>query len=435
MSEDNTIYLEVMMQAYKNFSKDKLINRKNKLSEQYESFRRQGLKLDMSRGKPCTEQMNLSNGLFNDVDNLFSVDGTDCRNYGLLDGIVEAKELFAELFNLNTDELFIAGNSSLNLMYDLMAKAFNHGLNGFEKPWSKFEKIKFLCPCPGYDRHFAITKLFGVEMIIIPMNSDGPDIDIIENLVSNDESIKGMWTIPMYSNPSGITYSDDIVKRLANMKTKASDFRIFWDNAYGLHHLYDTPDRLLDIIPECINAGNPDRVYMFGSTSKVTLPGAGVAFMASSKENINHVKKQIAIQTIGYNKVNMLLHVRFLKNAETVREHMKKHADILRPKFEAVHEILDKHLSGKGIAKWNKPKGGYFISLDVLNGCAKRTVSLAKEAGVVLTSAGATFPGGFDPQDSNIRIAPTYPPISELRTAIEILAVCVELAALELTLK
>jgi DNA-binding transcriptional MocR family regulator len=419
------------MQAFKNFSKDELINRKNELFEEYENFKKQGLKLDMSRGKPCTEQLDLSNGLFNDVQNLFSEDGTDCRNYGVLDGIIEAKELFAELFDVNTDEIFIAGNSSLSLMYDLIAKAFNHGLNGFEKPWNKLEKVKFLCPCPGYDRHFAITQLFGVEMIIVPIESNGPDIEMIENLVSQDETIKGMWSIPMYSNPSGITYSDEVVRRLANMKTKASDFRIFWDNAYALHHLYDTPDQLLNIISECQKAGNPERVYMFGSTSKVTFPGAGVAFVASSKENINDLKKQISIQTIGYDKINMLLHTRFLKNAATVNEHMKKHAAILRPKFEAVHEILDRCLSGKGIASWNKPNGGYFISLDVLSNCAKRTVSLAKEAGVVLTNAGATFPYGIDPRDSNIRIAPTYPPLSELRTAIEVLAVCVELAALE----
>lgn len=423
------------MQAFGNLDKDELIKRKNTLLEEYENYKKQGLKLDMSRGKPCTEQLDLSNEIFNNAQNLFSEDGTDCRNYGLLDGITEAKKLFAEIFDVNTDEIFIAGNSSLNLMYDLMGKAFNHGLNGFEKPWSKLKKIKFLCPCPGYDRHFAITQLFGVEMIIVPMNSNGPDIDMIENLVSQDETIKGMWSIPMYSNPSGITYSDEVVKRLANMKTKASDFRIFWDNAYGIHHLYDTPDQLLNIISECRKAGNPDRTYMFGSTSKVTFPGAGVAFMASSNENINHLKKQISIQTIGYDKVNMLLHTRFLKNTETVKEHMKKHAEILRPKFEIVNEILEKRLSGKGIASWNKPNGGYFISLDVLNGCAKRSVSLAKEAGVVLTNAGATFPCGIDPQDSNIRIAPTYPPLSELRTAIMVLAVCVELAALEAVLE
>ncbi len=422
------------MQAFQNFSKNELLNRKNKLLEQYESYKKQGLKLDMSRGKPCTEQLDLSNDIFSHAQNLITEEGADCRNYGLLDGILEAKKLFAELFDLSIDELFIAGNSSLSLMYDLMSKAFIHGLKGFERPWSKLEKIKFLCPSPGYDRHFAITQLFGVEMIVVPINSNGPDMDMIENLVSQDEAIKGMWAIPMYSNPSGITYSDDVVKRLANMNTKASDFRIFWDNAYALHHLYDTPDQLLNLISECRKAGNPDRTYMFGSTSKVTFPGAGVAFMASSKENIAHIKKQISIQTIGYDKVNMLLHTRFLKNAETVGKHMKKHAEILRPKFEAVHQILDKNLSGKGIASWNKPNGGYFISLDVLKGCAKRTVSLAKEAGVVLTSAGATFPYGVDPNDTNIRIAPTYPPLSELRVAIEVLAVCVELTALELIL-
>mgnify|MGYP001175559216 FL=1 len=419
------------MQAFENINRDELIKRKNELAEEYENYKKQGLKLDMSRGKPCTEQLDLSNDLFKYAQNLYSEDGIDCRNYGVLDGITETKKLFAELFDVKIDEIFIAGNSSLSLMYDLMAKAFNHGLNGFEKPWSKLEKIKFLCPSPGYDRHFAITQLFGVEMIIIPMKDDGPDIDMIEDLVSQDENIKGMWAIPMYSNPTGITYSDEIVRRLAHMKTKAPDFTIFWDNAYGLHHLYDTPDRLLNLIEECCKAGNPNRTYMFGSTSKVTFPGAGVAFMASSKENIDHIKKQIAIQTIGYNKINMLLHTRFLKNAANVQEHMKKHAEIIRPKFEAVLEILDKRLSGKGIASWNKPRGGYFISLNVLNGCAKRTVSLAKEAGVVFTSAGATFPYGIDPQDSNIRIAPTFPPLSELRTAIEVLAVCVELAALE----
>ncbi len=423
------------MQTYEGYSKDELIERRNELLEKYENYKKQGLKLDMSRGKPCTEQLDLSNGLFNYSQDLFTEDGTDCRNYGLLDGIKEAKALFGELFNLSLDQLFIGGNSSLNLMYDLIAKAFNHGLNGFEKPWSKLDKIKFLCPCPGYDRHFAITELFGIEMIIVPINENGPDIDMIETLVSEDESIKGMWSIPMYSNPTGITYSEDVVKRLATMKTKASDFRILWDNAYALHHLYDTPDQLADIIALCREAGNPDRVYMFCSTSKVTFPGAGIAFMASSKENIAHIKKLISIQTIGYDKVNMLLHTRFLKNAQNISDHMKKHAEMLRPKFDAVNEILEKNLSGKGIAEWNKPNGGYFISLDVYEGCAKKTVQLAKEAGVIFTPAGATYPYGKDPKDSNIRIAPTYPPISELRTAIEVLCVCVELSVLELLLQ
>lgn len=419
------------MCAFEGLSKEQLIERKQQVQSAYDQYKSQGLKLDMSRGKPCSEQLDLSADLFKDTNNLFSADGTDCRNYGLLDGIREAKALFAEVFGLSEDELFIGGNSSLNLMYDLVSKAFIHGLNGFEKPWCKLDKVKFLCPAPGYDRHFAITELFGVEMIIIPMTKEGPDMDKVEELVAQDESIKGIWCVPKYSNPTGITYSDTVVKRLASMKTKAPDFRIIWDNAYAFHHLYDTPDTLLDIFSECRKAGNPDRVYMFSSTSKVTFSGAGLAIMASSKENIAHIKKQIAIQTIGHDKINMLLHVRFLKNAQNLEQHMKKHAQILRPKFEAVTEILEKNLKGKGIASWNKPNGGYFISLDVLEGCAKRTVQLAKEAGVTLTPAGATFPYGKDPQDSNIRIAPTYPPMDELKKAIEILTLCVELAALE----
>lgn len=419
------------MQAYQGYSRDELIERRKELLKKYEDYKKQGLKLDMSRGKPCSEQLDLSNGLFDDTRNLFSVDGTDCRNYGILDGIKEAKALFAEVFDLSEDQIFVGGNSSLNLMYDLIIKALVLGLNGFEKPWGQCGKIKFLCPVPGYDRHFAITEQLGIEMINIPLKSDGPDMDLIEELVANDESIKGMWSIPMYSNPTGITYSDEVVRRLASMKTKASDFTIFWDNAYGIHHLYETGDRLLDIISECKKAGNPNRAYMFCSTSKITFPGAGISIIASSKENIAHVKKQVSKQTIGYDKINMLLHVRFLKDAENIHRHMMKHAEIIRPKFEAVNEILSKNLSGKGIAYWNNPRGGYFISLDVCKGCAKKTVELASEAGVKLTPAGATFPYGKDPDDSNIRIAPTYPPIDELRMAMEILSVCIELAALE----
>jgi aspartate/methionine/tyrosine aminotransferase len=419
------------MQAFEGFSREQLANRKNELIKMYDHYKKQGLKLDMSRGKPCPEQLDLSNGMYEYAHDFFTKDGADCRNYGFLDGIREAKQLFAQIFDLSEDEIFIGGNSSLTLMYDLVSKAFVHGLNGFEKPWSKLDKVKFLCPVPGYDRHFAITELFGAEMINIPMSSTGPDMDMIEEMVAGDDSIKGIWCVPMYSNPSGITYSDDVVRRLASMKTKAGDFRIIWDNAYALHHLYDTPDRLLDIISECRKAGNPDRVYMFASTSKVTFSGSGLSMMASSRENMAYIKKLISIQTIGYDKINMLLHVRFLKDLDHIKEHMKKHAAIIRPKFEAVDEILSKNLSGKGIASWNKPNGGYFISLDVMDGCAKRTVGLAKEAGVTLTSAGATFPYGKDPKDSNIRIAPTYPPVEELRTAMEILSVCAEISALE----
>jgi aspartate/methionine/tyrosine aminotransferase len=419
------------MQAFEGFSREQLANRKNELIKMYDHYKKKGLKLDMSRGKPCPEQLDLSNGMYEYAHDFFTEEGADCRNYGFLDGIREAKQLFSQIFDLSEDEIFIGGNSSLTLMYDLVSKAFVHGLNGFEKPWSKLDNVKFLCPVPGYDRHFAITELFGAEMINIPMSSEGPDMDMIEELVAVDASIKGIWCVPMYSNPSGITYSDDVVRRLASMKTKAGDFRIIWDNAYALHHLYDTPDRLLDIFDECRKAGNPNRVYMFASTSKVTFSGSGLSMMASSKENMAYIKKLISIQTIGYDKINMLLHVRFLKDLDHIKEHMKKHAAIIRPKFEAVDEILSKNLSGKGIASWNKPNGGYFISLDIMDGCAKRTVGLAKEAGVTLTSAGATFPYGKDPKDSNIRIAPTYPPVEELRKAMEILSVCAEISALE----
>ncbi|NMA64885.1 MAG: aminotransferase class I/II-fold pyridoxal phosphate-dependent enzyme [Clostridiaceae bacterium] len=419
------------MLTFENIDKEQLVKRKNELLNIYGEYKSKNLNLDMSRGKPCTEQTDLSNGLFDYTDSFISRDGFDCRNYGLLDGITEAKELFADLFDLSTDQIFVGGNSSLNLMYDLISKAYIFGLNGFEEPWGKQNNIKFLCPAPGYDRHFAITEEFGFEMITIPMNSDGPDMDMVEELVLNDSSIKGMWCIPMYSNPTGYTYSNTVVRRLASMKAKAPDFRIIWDNAYAFHHLYEERDTLLNIIDEAAKAGYPNRVYMFSSTSKITFPGAGIAIMASSKENIAHIKKQIAIQTIGYNKVNMLLHVKFLKNQENIEKLMKKHADIIRPKFDIVNEILDKNLKGKGIANWNLPRGGYFISLNVLNGCAKKTVALAKEVGVTMTPAGATFPYGNDPNDSNIRIAPTYPPVSELRQAMEVLSVCIELAAID----
>jgi aspartate/methionine/tyrosine aminotransferase len=424
------------MQAFQGLSQKELMERKNVLLKQYQAYKDQGLKLDMSRGKPGSDQLDLSMDIFNDIGKLVAADGFDCRNYGLLDGIKEAKALFAALLGHSEDEIFIGGNSSLNLMYDLIAKAFIHGLNGFEKPWSKLDKIRFLCPSPGYDRHFAITELFGVEMIVVPVTEEGPDMDMVEDIAGKDPSVKGMWNIPMYSNPSGITYSDRVVKRLASMKTAASDFIIMWDNAYAFHHLYgDAQDKLLNLMEECKKAGNPNRVYEFTSFSKVTFPGAAVSMMASSKENIAHVKKQISIQTIGFDKVNQLLHVRFIKNPEHLAQHMKKQAEILRPKFEIVLSILDKNLAGKQIASWNKPRGGYFISLDVKDGCAKRAVSLAKEAGVTLTPAGATFPYGKDPKDSNIRIAPTYPPVDELKTAIEVLCVCVELAALESVLE
>ncbi|HOJ85228.1 MAG TPA: aminotransferase class I/II-fold pyridoxal phosphate-dependent enzyme [Thermoclostridium sp.] len=408
-----------------------LPERKEYLLRQYEEYKKQGLKLDMSRGKPGSDQLNLSMDLFKNAENLISESGIDCRNYGAMDGIIEAKRFFASVFNLSEDQIIVGGNSSLNLMYDLISKALLLGLNGFSQPWGKQGKLKFLCPSPGYDRHFAITQQFGFEMITIPMTQEGPDMDMVEELVSRDPSIKGMWSIPMYSNPTGITFSDRAVRRLAAMETAADDFIIMWDNAYPFHHLYDTEDTLLDLIGECKKAGHPHRTYMFSSTSKVTFPGAGIAMVASSPENIAALKKQIAIQTIGFDKINQLLHVRFLKDPENLKKHMRKHAEFLRPKFETVIRILEKNLEGKGIASWHKPRGGYFISLNVMKGCARRVVELAKEAGVTLTPAGATFPYGKDPYDANIRLAPTYPPLEELEKAIEILCVCVELAALE----
>lgn len=406
------------------------IERLSALQASYQAFCAKGLKLDMSRGKPCTEQLDLSDGMVAQCLPLKAADGTDCRNYGLVDGLTEAKELMAELFGITPKQIIVGGNSSLNLMYDTIARAFNHGLYGFDAPWSKCGALKFLCPSPGYDRHFAITELFGMELITVPMLETGPDMDIVEDLVKNDDQIKGIWSIPMYSNPTGITYSDETVRRLASMKA-AKDFRIFWDNAYALHHLYETPDQLLNMIDVCAEAGNPDRVLMFGSTSKVTWPGSGIAIMAASEANIATIRKQMSIQTIGPDKVNQLLHVHFLKNAEVTAELMKKQANIIRPKFDVVLEKLQNGLAGKGIASWNSPRGGYFISLDVLEGTAKRVVQLAKDAGVVLTPAGATYPYGKDPLDRNIRIAPTFPPLSELESAIDVLLVCVEIAALE----
>ena len=409
------------MQAFEGFTNAELVSRKQELGNRYEEYKKRNLKLDMSRGKPCTEQLELTNDMYDNVSPFLSEDGTDCRNYGILDGLKETKVLFSELFGVNTDEIFIGGNSSLNLMYDLIAKAYNHGLNGFEKPWSKVEGIKFLCPCPGYDRHFSITELFGISMIIVPMNNDGPDMEMIEELVKTTRPSKvcGQYLciVILQEYPFQMMSSEDWpVWKLRPKTSQLSGITL-------MPFIIFTMNRTLFLVLlMSAKAGNPDRVYMFGSTSKVTFPGSGIAFMASSKNNIDYIKKLISIQTIGFDKINMLIHTRFLKNADNVKEHMKKHAAIIRPKFEAVNDILEKNLSGKGIASWNKPKGGYFISLDVLDGCAKRTVELSKEAGVTLTSAGATFPKGIDPNDRNIRIAPTYPPLSELKTAIEILS-------------
>ena len=384
--------------------------------------------------KPCREQLDLSMGLMdalNSEADLSCEDGTDCRNYGVLDGIHEAKVLLGDMMENHPDNIIIYGNSSLNVMYDTVARAMTHGIMG-STPWAKLDKVKFLCPSPGYDRHFAITEYFGIENIPVPMTKTGPDMDLVEKLVSEDETIKGIWCVPKYSNPQGYSYSDETVRRFARLRPAAKDFRIFWDNAYGVHHLYDhDQDHLIEILAECKRAGNPDLVYKFASTSKITFPGSGIAALATSENNLVDIKKQLKNQTIGHDKVNQLRHVRFFGDIHGLMEHMRKQADIIRPKFEAVEEIFDANLSGLGIGEWTKPNGGYFISFESLPGCAKEIVARAKKAGVKLTGAGAAWPYGKDPKDSNIRIAPTYPPLADLKTAAELFTVCVRLVSVQ----
>ncbi|MBH1940626.1 aminotransferase class I/II-fold pyridoxal phosphate-dependent enzyme [Mobilitalea sibirica] len=403
---------------------------KDELMRQYEDFQSQKLKYDMSRGKPCPEQLDLCADMLN-LKEYKTADGIDCRNYGGIDGIPEAKQLFSNLLEADPDEIIIGGNSALNMIYDTIAGAMSFGVSAGEIPWGKLPKVKFLCPSPGYDRHFAICELFGIEMIIVDMNSDGPDMDAVERLVAEDEEVKGMICVPKYSNPSGITFSDEVVDRLARMKTKAKDFRIFWDNAYCVHDLNEQGDKLKNLFKACKETGNEDRVYVYTSTSKITFPGAGVAMMASSKANLIQIKKRISIQTIGPDKLNQLRHVKFLKSMENIKEHMKKHAMIIGPKFTAVLDILDTQLKGKEIAWWNKPNGGYFISLDTLDGCAKKVVAMSAEAGVVMTGAGATFPYGKDPRDRNIRIAPTFPSLEELTKAIKVICICIQIVSID----
>ena len=422
------------MKPYSEMTREELQELKKELSAEYKIFQGKDLKLDMSRGKPSTEQLDLSMGMMDVLsseDDLICEDGTDCRNYGVLDGIREAKELIADMIEVSPDNIIIYGNSSLNVMYDTISRAMTHGVMG-STPWCKLDKVKFLCPVPGYDRHFAITEYFGIEMINIPMNEGGPDMDMVEELVRNDEAIKGIWCVPKYSNPSGVSYSDQTVRRMARLKPAASDFRIYWDNAYGIHHLYDDDqDNVLEILAECKRAGNPDLVYKFSSTSKISVPGSGIAAIATSPNNLEDIKNQLKIQTIGHDKVNQLRHVRFFKDIHGMVEHMRLHADILRPKFEAVTGILERELGGLGIGTWTNPKGGYFVSFDSLEGCAKQIVAKCKKAGVVMTGAGATYPYGKDPKDSNIRIAPSYPPLQDLVTATELFTLCVKLVSVD----
>ncbi len=422
------------MKPYAEMTKAELQALKKELSAKYREYQGKDLKLDMSRGKPSIDQLDLSMGMLDvltsDMD-LTCEDGTDCRNYGVLDGISEAKELLADMMEVAPDHIIIYGNSSLNVMYDTVSRSMTHGVMG-NTPWCKLDKVKFLCPVPGYDRHFAITEYFGIEMINIPMTPTGPDMDMVEELVASDDSIKGIWCVPKYSNPQGISYSDQTVRRFARLKPAAPDFRIYWDNAYTIHHLYDMDqDHLIEILAECKRAGNPDMVYKFASTSKISFPGSGIAAIAASQNNLVDIKKQLRIQTIGHDKVNQLRHVRFFGDIHGMVEHMKKHADILRPKFEAVLETLDRELEGLGIGTWTTPKGGYFIAFDSLDGCAKAIVAKCKKAGLVMTGAGATYPYGKDPHDSNIRIAPSYPPLNDLKQAMELFALCVKLVSVE----
>lgn len=422
------------MKSYSELTRDELLTIKDELEKEYKEAASKGLKLDMSRGKPAAKQLDLSRDMLdvvNSSSDLKCEDGVDVRNYGILDGISEAKKIMADILGVSSDNVIVFGNASLNIMYDMVSRAMLFGILG-STPWSKLDKVKFLCPVPGYDRHFAITELFGVEMINIPMKADGPDMDLVEKYVNNDESVKGIWCVPKYSNPQGITYSDEVVKRFAALKPAAKDFRIFWDNAYAIHDLYeDDKDELLEIFAECKKNGNEDMVYEFCSTSKVTFAGGGISALAASKSNIDDVKRTMTIQTIGHDKVNQLRHARYFKDINGVYDHMKKHAAILRPKFEAVINEFEKELSGLGIASWVKPKGGYFISFETMKGCAKAVVAKCKEAGVTLTGAGATYPYKKDPNDSNIRIAPSLPTEEELKQATELFVLCVKLVSVD----
>ena len=422
------------MDAYKHLSKEELLALQKELQATYESIKAEGISLDMSRGKPGSDQLDLSTPML-DVLNSESVfkgqNGMDFRNYGILDGTAETKQLFSDLMETTPDHVLVYGNSSLNIMYDLISRAMIHGIDG-NTPWCKQESVKFLCPVPGYDRHFAITESFGIEMIPIPMDENGPDMDLVEQYVNNDATIKGIWTVPKYSNPSGVVYSDEVVRRFANLKPAAKDFRIFWDNAYAIHHLYpDHKCSLLNIVTACEEAGNPDLYYELCSTSKVSFPGSGVACLISSPKNLAEIKKSLTVQTIGHDKLNQMRHVLFFKDAAGVHAHMEKHAEILRPKFEAVVDTLEQELGGLEIGSWIKPLGGYFIAFDTIEGCAKRVVALCKEAGVVMTPAGSTYPYMDDPKDTSIRIAPTLPTSEELKKACKVFVTCVKLASVE----
>lgn len=422
------------MKAYRELDEKELSALKEDLDKQYEEAKAKGLKLDMSRGKASVAQLDMEMdflGIIDSNSDIKTETGVDCRNYGLLDGIPEAKRLVADMIGVSEDMIIVFGNSSLNIMYDTVARCMLFGVLG-STPWSKLDKVKFLCPVPGYDRHFAITESFGIEMISIPIDENGPDMDLVEQYVNNDPAVKGIWNIPKYSNPTGVVYSDEVVRRFAGLRPAADDFRIYWDNAYAVHHVYmEDKAQILNIADECEKAGNPHMYYELCSTSKITFPGAGVAALITSPKNIADIKKTVTIQTIGYDKVNQLRHVMFFKNAAGVNAHMEKHAAILRPKFDAVLDCLEKELGGLEIGSWIKPRGGYFIAFETLEGCAKRVVALCREAGVVMTPAGSTYPYKRDDADTSIRIAPTCPTPKELTKACAVFVLCVKLASVE----
>ena len=420
------------MKAYKDLTKDELLTLKAALEVEYKEMESKGLNLNMARGKPGFSQLELCMPMLdvvNSTSDMRTMLGNDTRNYGDLDGIGECRRLMAYMLEVEKDNVLVGGNSSLNLMFDTVSRSFTHGVNG-STPWYKLDKVKFLCPVPGYDRHFRITEEFGIEMINIPLHDVGPDMDLVEQYVNNDPAVKGIWCVPKYSNPTGISYSDEVVLRFANLKPAAEDFRIYWDNAYGIHHLYeDKQDKILNILEECKKAGNPNMVYIFCSTSKISFPGSGVSAVASSVENIEYIMSHMTVQTIGHDKINQLRHARFFKDIDGLNEHMKKHAEVLRPKFAAVLNTLEAELTGLEIGSWVNPRGGYFVSFNAMPGCAKAIVKMCKDLGVVMTGAGATFPYGKDPEDSNIRIAPTFPSIEEMEVASKVFVLCVKLCS------
>ncbi len=422
------------MKAYVDMDHNELLSLKASLEEKFKTEQAKGLSLNMARGKPGVSQLAISMPMLDVVNkdsDMNTLLGNDTRNYGDWDGIGECRQLMADMMEVKKANVIVCGNSSLNIMYDTVMRSMAMGVNGMT-PWCKLDKVKFLCPVPGYDRHFKITELFGIEMIPVPLGEYGPDMDMVEQYVNNDDAVKGIWCVPKYSNPTGITYSDEVVRRFANLKPKAEDFRIFWDNAYCIHYIFEeTQDKILNILEECEKAGNPNMVYVFASTSKVSFPGSGVSAIATSLENMEYIKKFMTTQIIGHDKINQLRHVRFFKNIDGLNAHMKKHADLIRPKFEAVLNILELELTGLGIGSWTKPRGGYFISFNSMPGCAKAIVAKCKELGLVLTGAGATYPYGKDPDDSNIRIAPTFPTPEEMAEAAKMFVICVKLASVE----